>query len=653
MNRREFVARGTALLGYATQSRIARSLDQTSAPRNLGQSRIERISDHVAVFHDVVNVGVIQSQGKSLLIDSGTGSILSSASAFPSIEAVLYTHYHRDQCSGAKRLKDAGIKVSVPSAEAAFFRTAAEFWLESDKLIDHRYDFRPEMMILRESVAPDVELQPGEVFDWANMAVKAVATPGHTDASLSYIVEMDGKKLAFIGDLMYGAGQLWEFYSLQKKFPGMAGGYWGFGGSVTQVITSLEAILSHLPSILIPSHGPVITDPEAAVGIFKDRIGRVMKSYFTLSAWRIYEHEGVSVFKEDAPEEFRSPMLDPLPAASLPAWLHRCAETSSYILAEDKSIFLFDCGFPPIVEVLDRLVSSGDISGVDGIWISHYHDDHLVSVNEVRRKYGAKVHVQRELRDILENPRAYRMPCLFPESIHVDRSLSEGEVIHWKGYRLTGYYFPGQTLYHDGLLIEHDGTKVLMTGDSFANWGIDDYCSYNRNFVGESGLNAGYVRCLKLLQQLKPDVLCAAHWGAVPISMARVQRTLDLLSERATLLGALIPWDDPNFGLDANWIAAYPYRQSCLPGERVTLEARIYNHSHMPRLARVELAVPDGWSSRDQGEITIPPHSEGKLRLGATSPKAPSVRRQVLGLNVWFNNMHLGEMAEAIVDYLV
>jgi hypothetical protein len=51
-------------------------------------------------------------------------------------------------------------------------------------------------------------------------------------------------------------------------------------------------------------------------------------------------------------------------------------------------------------------------------------------------------------------------------------------------------------------------------------------------------------------------------------------------------------------------------------------------------------------------EATIPPHSEGKLRLGATSPKNPSIRRQVLGLNVWFNNLHLGEMAEAIVDYL-
>jgi hypothetical protein len=62
----------------------------------------------------------------------------------------------------------------------------------------------------------------------------------------------------------------------------------------------------------------------------------------------------------------------------------------------------------------------------------------------------------------------------------------EEEVIHWKGYKLTAYYFPGQTLYHDGLLIERDGTSVFMSGDTLANWGIDDYCSYNRNWLQQN-----------------------------------------------------------------------------------------------------------------------------------------------------------------------
>jgi hypothetical protein len=142
-------------------------------------------------------------------------------------------------------------------------------------------------------------------------------------------------------------------------------------------------------------------------------------------------------------------------------------------------------------------------------------------VNDVRRKYGLKVYAQREIRDILENPKAYCMPCLFPESIHIDHVVSEGEVIQWKGYKLTGYFFPEQkTLYHDGTLIEREGdsTRVFMSGDSFANWGIDDYCSFNRNFLGKDGEINGYGRCLRVLLELKPNLLMAAHWGPKPVS---------------------------------------------------------------------------------------------------------------------------------------
>lgn len=284
--------------------------------------------------------------------------------------------------------------------------------------------------------------------------------------------------------------------------------------------------------------------------------------------------------------------------------------------------------------------------------MSHYHDDHVTSVNEVRQKYGAKVYAQKELRDILENPTAYCMPCLLPESIHVDHALSEGERIEWKGYKLTAYYFPGQTLFHDGLLIEHDGARIFMTGDSFANWGIDDYCSYNRNFIGKDGETAGYGRCLRLLMDLKPDLLVAAHWGPEPVSEAYLQKTKNILEQREGLFSALFPWDDPNFGLDPHWVRAYPYRQNVFPGQPVTLEARIFNHSDHARPALVQLRAPEGWRVGKSSAIVVPPHTEGSIRLAAVAPAHPPARRQVLGLDVRFGERNLGELTEAIVDYL-
>jgi glyoxylase-like metal-dependent hydrolase (beta-lactamase superfamily II) len=629
------------------------------APDAKGIQHFEQVSPHLNIYRDgVVNVGVIERNGKSLLIDCGRGLVLEAAKKkqIAPVDWVLFTDHHRDKCSGSTPLKNAGARLAVPEAEEHLFRSATEFWLNSDNIIDHRYDFRPDLFVLRESVVPDRLIKTGEIFSWEGLQIQAVATPGETDGSLTYIVDIDGKRVAFTGDLIAGPGSVWNFYRLDKAFRGMSGGYWGFGGAVEDVLHSLDAVLSHDPTVLIPSHGVLINNPSEAVQLLRDRLEAVMKNYFKLAAWRIYfsgHFYGIKVDSKPWPG-FDVAMLNPLPPSTIPPWLHKTKElgTSSYILAEDGSAFLFDCGFPPIVSVIDGLVESGAIKGVDGVWISHYHDDHVASVNDLRRKYGAKVYAQIELRDILENPRAYCMPCLFPESIHVDHPVSEGEVIHWKGYKLTGYFFPGQTLYHDGTLIERDGTRVFMTGDSFANWGIDDYCSFNRNFLGKDGNQNGYGRCLKLLLDLKPDLLMAAHWGPEPVSEEYLRKTLDLLEERHKLMSPLFPWDDPNFGFDPYWVRTYPYRQKILPGQPVTLDVRIQNHSDSIRHASARLRAPDGWQFEKPGSVIIKPHREGRIQLSAEAPSNPAHHREVLGIEVRFGERDLGEITEAIIDYL-
>jgi len=114
----------------------------------------------------------------------------------------------------------------------------------------------------------------------------------------------------------------------------------------------------------------------------------------------------------------------------------------------------------------------------------------------------------------------------------------------------------------------------------------------------------------------------------------------------------LLPWDDPNFGLDPYWIRTYPYRQSILPGQQATLEAIILNHSDEPRVATVTLRVPTGWKAMPGAPLRISAHREGRIRLEAVAPLEPTQRREVLGLAVQFGSRNLGEFAEAIVDYL-
>jgi len=648
MRRREFVTKGSAFIGlvgssgFNLSSEAFRIDDPQAAPT---ESRLERVTQHVSVYHDTVNVGVIQSNNHTLLIDLGGASILKHATALgvSAVTQVLFTHYHRDQCCGASQLKS--VNIGVPASEASLFTSATDFWLDVDRILDHRYTFRPELMVLRESVDVHQQLSGGDIVHWEGLSIRTLATPGHTDGSLSYFIEIDGEVIAFTGDLIYGAGQLWEFYSLQKRFPGLSSDYFGFGGAVPELLESSSAVIAQRPTIVIPSHGEVIRQPHDALTLFQERLKEVMRSYFTLCPWRVSQ-------RKDPPSLFNVPLFPSLPPVPSPSWMHRIeGTTSSYIQAEDGAIFLFDAGQNPVMGELSKLVESGAIHRIDGIWPSHYHDDHTSCINLVLEQFGGQVYAQKEMVDILENPTAYSMPCLFPESIHVDHVLEEGETFHWKGYEITGYYFPGQTLYHEGLLIQHDGYQLFMCGDSFANWAIGDVCIQNRNFVGKDGEEAGIIRCLKLLQRLKPDLLYAAHWGPLPISQEYIKETIGLLEKREKMFAELFPWDDPNFGLDPCWVRAYPYRQNIVAGQKVTIDACIFNHSDKSRIASVELRVPSGWQVDSANSLTIPGHSEGRLRLTAMAPEHPLARREVLGLSLLFGDYRLDEFTEAIVDY--
>jgi glyoxylase-like metal-dependent hydrolase (beta-lactamase superfamily II) len=584
------------------------------------------------VFTDVVNVGVWERNGKLLLVDCGDGGIAGPA------DWVLVTHHHRDQWSGARRL---AARLAVPESERRFFEGADEFWDRADAILDHRYDFRPHLFTGREPLPVARALKDGDRFAWEGLIIEVLATPGHTDGSLTYLDESAGRRVAFTGDLIYGAGKLWEFYSLQKRFPGMRGDYWGFGGAVEETIASLDRVAAHKPDLLVPSHGPLIENPAAAVAELKANLRAAMDNYLRTAAWRIYFR---GIFPDD-----RAPMLAPLPPVSYPPWIRNIASTTKAIVAGDGSVFLSDCGHASAIETLDKLLASGEIRSVDGLWITHYHDDHTQFVNVAKRKYGANVYVERHLVDILEHPLAYQMPCLFPESIRVDRPMEHGETIEWKGFRLTAYHFPGQTLYHDGLLVERDGVRAFFTGDSFANFGIDDYCSQNRCFLGP---DVGYRKCFRLLLDLKPDLLVAAHWGPVPVSAEYLRRADELLAEREKLFARMFPWEDPNFGLDPGWIRCYPYRQKALPGASVTIEGRVYNHAPRPKQVRLQLRTPPGWTAPPAATATIPPRAEGRIRLLAQAPAHPGRRRHVLGLEATAGGVRLGEFAEAIVDFL-
>jgi glyoxylase-like metal-dependent hydrolase (beta-lactamase superfamily II) len=584
------------------------------------------------VLDGAVNTALFTRRGKNLLIDSGETQ--------SAAEWALYTHHHPDQASGAPGLAAAGTKILAPAAERRFFEDANAVWDAADARLDHDYNCRPELLTLRESVPVTRAVKSGDIHEWEGLRFEAIETPGHTDGSVTYLVELGGKRLAFTGDLIYAPGKIRDIYSLQKAFPGMRGGYWGFGGAVADVKASLDRVLARKPDLLIPSHGEIIRDPAGAVAALKQNLDAVMENYLTTCAWRANMPD---VYNQSTPR-----MLDPLPAPPYPKWCRDITYTTKAIVADDGSVFLSDCGAARVVDELARLQAAGKIGKIDGLWITHYHDDHTQAVNLAKDRFGVEVYAQQALVDVLEHPKAYQLPCLFPEPIRVEHPLRDRETFQWKGFTFTAFDFPCQTLYHDGLLVERDGFQVFFTGDGFSSRSFSDVCSQNRNF---SGRGRGFEKCCRLLLEIKPDILMAAHWGPLAMPPAYLEKFIAGLEAREKLYARLFPYGDVNFGTDPYWLRAYPFRQQAAAGSQVEVEARVLNHGSRPMQARLELALPPGWKPvHTSAEDKIGSRSEGRLRFMAQAPPGSPRRRHVLGLQATVDGWPMGESAAAIVD---
>lgn len=609
-------------------------------------SRREQAGLKLEVWSGATNVGVLKAGGRVLLIGGAPAEVLSRAKvSVDQVDWVLVTHHHRDALGGARQAAQSGAKVCAPEAERSLLERAEEFWAD-DRFRLHAYGFHPSHLTVRESVPVSRGLKDGDVVQWGGTTVKAISTPGPTDGGMTYVVECGGLRAAFIGDLMCAPGRVWEFYSLQGPLPASGYGvseYHGFGERAARVIASLRRVLREKPGVLVPTHGEVIRRPEYAVRLLEERVLAVLQSYWKTSSGRWYFGGARPEWPQDL-SEMEARRCD------LPSWVRQIGGTSRLVVAEDGHALLIDSDGDIPERVLEEQ-RQGAVGPVDMLWITHYHDDHVGSVNRARKILSCQVVAHESTADILRRPQAYFMPCIFPEPIQIDRVTRDGESWTWHGFRLTAYTFPGQTIYDAALLVERGGERVLFVGDSLTPGGLDDYCAYNRNLLG-SGV--GYDYCLRALERIGVEDLLIVNQHvdrAFRFSKEFVSQLRAALAHRRKLFSQLFLWDDPNYGLDPGWVRCDPYFQTARPGQVVALDVVVRNHSESRRQTDVWLRVPDGWTGDSLfARRRTAAGAEFRVPMRVRVPSNCRPGRYVLGVVVRHGGRDAGEIAEAIVD---
>jgi glyoxylase-like metal-dependent hydrolase (beta-lactamase superfamily II) len=625
-----------------------------SSPR---PGTVQWLTDHLGVFWGPIHVGVLRNGHEVALFDCGDREVFDWAGRGGlKISTVFVTHHHREQARGLEG-HSAEVQVVVPEDELKLFTEVTSYWAAPGTRW-HIYNQHPHHWTFPEPITVTRTVRDGDSLTWGPSRISVLATPGHTDGAVSYCVEVDGRRIVFCGDLLSGPGQLPDLFSLQKGFQRgqrRISDYHGYLGAREWLEASLRRVLELKPDVLVTSHGGIITRPHEAITSVLDRLETLYRNYVSTSALRHYFPE---LFTEFAGQPDQLPFQE---TVEVPPYLRHIG-TSWILISEDGAAFVMDCGNRQVIEALESMLSQGTIKRVEGLWITHYHDDHVDAIPEFLQRFGCPCFAVPSVAGVVSRPLAWRLPCISPSQIAVDRILADGTSLSWHEFRLTAFEFPGQTLYHGALLVETGSDRLFFVGDSFTPSGIDDYCIQNRNFLHDG---MGFQRCLELVMKLRPTHMFNCHVDrAFRFSEDFCQAIIGRLKERRQLLAQLFPWPDPHFGMDELWVRADPYEQSVKAGGIANFKVVVFNHLEKEAEFRVRAVPPFSWrksrvpaarhSWKGWSPILAAPRTENGVTLTVEVPRNAQPGRHIVTLDVacpWENSapQFLLGFAEAVV----
>ncbi|MDQ3407627.1 MAG: MBL fold metallo-hydrolase [Chloroflexota bacterium] len=623
---------------------------------------MQQISPHIFRFRDSCNVYLIRNGTQATLIDFGTGAILDHLAEIgvERVTDILMTHHHRDQAQGLPRAVAAGIRIWVPEPERGLFDEVDQHW-QARQLVND-YDNRQDRFSLLEPVPVTGALQEYVPQEFGGRMVTVVPTPGHTVGSVSILVECDGRRLCFTGDLIAAPGKVWSLAATQWTYNGAEG--------AAATLLSTRDLLTRQPDVLLPSHGDPMEDPPIAIKLLRENLLQLLELRGEHAALRNY-------------------MADPFLPVTRHFLHNRTAHSYSFVLlSKSGKCLMIDYGYDfnaglatstdrsarrPWLYSLPRLKEQFAVTSIDVVIPTHYHDDHVAAFNLLRRVEGTEVWAGENMVDVLERPDQQDLPCLWYEPIPVDRSLPLEETITWEEHELTLHPLPGHTLYAVAIEVVVDGKRILAVGDQFVdypwNYLLADRLPITdepeplppaviQNYVYRNRFRqADYRETAELYRRVKPDIMVYGHWSPADVNDAHFAELAQRGAELERVHEALLARDDINLGTNDFAARIRPYRPEIAAGSDLTMEVDVRNPFARPEQAVVSMVAPEGWRVR-----TLTGEPEARLSLDSsetrtvafclTPPGGINVRRARVAADVTVGGRAFGQQAEALVTVI-
>ena len=195
------------------------------------------------------HVYLVENGGDAVLVDAGCGlatneirEMIQEAGVAPtSVSTVLLTHAHADHSAGARLLADALGAEVLASASVAAIVIAGDEDASGLRRARASGTYSDEVVL---EPTPCGVLQDHDEIRVGGLVITTLATPGHADGHLCFLVRIGAVLAAFTGDLVFARGRV-ALLSTDDSHPAV-------------LAESIRSLAELRPDALLPGHGSFV-----------------------------------------------------------------------------------------------------------------------------------------------------------------------------------------------------------------------------------------------------------------------------------------------------------------------------------------------------------------------------------------------------------
>jgi glyoxylase-like metal-dependent hydrolase (beta-lactamase superfamily II) len=544
--------------------------------------------------------------------------------------------------------------VAVPEYERHLFEQAELFW-QTRRTFDN-YNDRNTFFTLGENILVDAVLEDYETFTWRGYEFFVLPAKGHTLGSSALLARIDGRLVAFTGDMMAAEGKLYQLHAMEYTYGSMEG--------IMFTLQSIQALRKRQPDMCLPAHGPPITEVTADI----DRLQRRLMECVRLG-------RGLRVAgRESIPETtfLPEPRFVPLSRHMLWGGVWTCSNFYVVLSNSGKALFVdYGHAFWPHMHIgpdhdgletmrfvehhLDELRDDYGVRSLDLVVPTHIHDDHTCGIPYLQRHQGTRCWALEEVGRVLADPAAWAStPCTFPRPIRIHRWLRDGERFRWEEYEFEIYFAPGQTEFHSVYAALIDGRKVAFTGDNYflaevVSGGKVEMLPFQTTVLRNSFQLGMHRRCAEVMRAIAPELICPGHRDVLPCFKKDLDTYCDFIARKERAFRELVGEPADHF-IDLFWARLLPYVTVVRPQQEVEYRLLLRNNLERPVEYAPRLLPPAGWqTSGEFVPLHLEPGARGEVRLKAQAPRIADGIRRLVTAEIQIDGENQGPVSEALV----